>query len=141
MFLCPWDSTLFRSFYPSERSAGDARGEGRKKIEAFYYFFARLRASLALLRFYINEAETTDTQATNVFNFVLCFFSMFFVCLFMFTFFCRSHYRCRHRCQRFLRGCLPLGQNNRKCWSQTLPPEKTWYVYKAGQSNWSDGSH
>ena len=48
---------------------------------------ARLRESLALLPFCINEAEATDTQAITVFNFVLCFFSMFFVCLFMFTFF------------------------------------------------------
>ena len=100
-------------FLLTKRETGEARA--RKKIEASTDFLARLRESLALLPFCINEAEATDTQAITVFNFVLCFFSMFFVCLFMFTFFCRSHYQCRHRCQRFLRGCLPLGQNNRKC--------------------------
>lgn len=112
VFFCLRGIRLFSvPFYPSERSAGDARGEGKEKNEASTNFllpFVRLSHFSRFAK--MKPKRLIHRLLTFLILFCVLFLCFLFVCscLFIYLFFCRSHYRCRHRCQRFLIGCLTL---------------------------------
>ena len=127
-------------FYPSERSARDARGEGKEKNEASTNFLLPFVHLSQFFRFAKMKPKRLIHRLLT-FLILFCVSFLFSVCLFMFCFFFAVLITGDvTNANAFWEGACHCAKNNRKCWSQTLPPGKTWYVYRAGQSNWLDGS-
>ena len=107
---CCFISFLF-SRAREARESREARTRRKTEVSTIFLLaFVRLSNFSSFAK--MKPKRLIHKLLTFLILFCVSFLCFLFVCLCSCFIFCRSRHRCRHQCQRFLKGCLPLCQNN-----------------------------